>query len=384
MAFKKPALPDDHYYSKKIIHIYGWMVFLAFAVPFFGLFSRGYLFNEYTFSYLFAKILFPVFIQVFILLLLSILMKYKKIYHANLLIIAGTVLAFISVLHYPELPSLQVIFLLMMAVSLLYFDKKKLRTSLYINIIALTSLYVFPSFRSAGNVFYEYLTFLFILLAGYMVFRIIVKRGVEVHKVLQQAAEKEQYLIVKSTMMERLTKIDALTNLYNHKTFHEYLEFLYEQSVSQGMPLQLAIIDIDDFKMINDTYGHDKGDMVIRKVADILSESVTEDEIVARYGGEEFTILFTNKTLEAAYELLENIRLKIASQQYEDLDEKVTVSIGLQNLERDMCKTDFFQKTDMLLYTAKQTGKNLIFVEGITAGGENQQAENRKVSPEAP
>jgi diguanylate cyclase len=362
MVGTRPTRLNNKLWTKKILYIYWLMVIMAFLGQIMGLCVTIYYHPDYISYFIIHRMIIPSSIQVGILWTMHYLMNHKQIYSSKLLTISGTVVALVTIVSHPEVNGLQILFLLSMAVVLIYFDKKKLRFSLMVNLVALTSLIAIPSVREAIT-FYEYFSYHFVLLAGYMTYLIIIERGNEVFQFLQRAAEKEKELIVKSAMMERLSKVDALTGLYNHKTFHEYLDFLYEQSVSQGMPLQLALLDIDNFKMINDFYGHSNGDLVLKRVADAISEQVTEDDIVARYGGEEFAILLTNKSLEQAYEMVESLRLYIANQYHEELDENITVSIGLKNLTADISKELFFQQADELLYKAKRNGKNQVMYE---------------------
>ncbi|SHM72860.1 GGDEF domain-containing protein [Gracilibacillus kekensis] len=363
MTQTRPNNPNDQLWAEKILYIYWIMVLMAFAGQVIGLITTIIYFPDYVMEFILKRLLLPTAIQIFILLTAHYVIKVKRVYSPKLIMFTGTIAAFVTVASHPTVPGLQIIFLLAMAVILIFFDKKKLRFSLYINIIALTSLYLFPSVRSSASE-YEYFSYLFVLWAGYRVYLIVLERGSEVLDFLQRATDKEKELIVKSAMMERLSKIDALTNLYNHKTFHEYLDFLHEQSVSYDMPLQLALIDIDDFKLINDQFGHSNGDVVLKRVAQGLTDKLTENDVVARYGGEEFAVLLTNKSIEQALETMEEVRLYIAHQYHEELDGNITVSIGLKNLDKSMSKEALFKEADELLYSAKRNGKNQVMYDG--------------------
>jgi diguanylate cyclase (GGDEF)-like protein len=125
------------------------------------------------------------------------------------------------------------------------------------------------------------------------------------------------------------------------------------------LSLHLAIMDIDNFKSVNDTYGHKAGDVVLRTVANIARSKVSSNDIVARYGGEEFALLFTDKSFQEVYDLLEEIRTSIASTSHEVLQGlPVTVSIGLNKYTPGMGKEALFQGADTALYDAKHSGKN--------------------------
>jgi diguanylate cyclase (GGDEF)-like protein len=125
--------------------------------------------------------------------------------------------------------------------------------------------------------------------------------------------------------------------------------------------LHLAIIDIDNFKKVNDTYGHWAGDIVLKSVSRCIKELLTPNEFVARYGGEEFTVIFTEKTVGEAYQMLDNIRLEIAQTKHPELDhQSVTVSIGLESYVEGEGRENLFKRADHSLYTSKKTGKNKI------------------------
>ncbi|SER19184.1 diguanylate cyclase (GGDEF) domain-containing protein [Gracilibacillus ureilyticus] len=365
MANHSQLLINQRYWTEKILTIYWIMVLMSFIGQCIGLTITVYYFPYYVIDFVILKLLIPTSIQLISLGITTYLVKVKKNFSDKLLVITGTISALAIIINHPEVPGLQILLMLPMAVILIYYDRKILQFSLIVNVIALTAIYLLPSIRNAVTV-YEYFSYLFVLLCSYFVFLIILSRANEMLEILQRANEKEQDLLVKSTMMERLTKIDALTGLYNHKTFHEYLDFLFEQSIFYDMPLQLAIIDIDNFKSVNDQYGHSNGDLVLKRVAFAISEKVTEDDISARYGGEEFTILLTNKTLEESYRILEEVRSYIASQFHQELNGHVTVSIGLKQLEKHLSKVEFFDEADELLYKAKSNGKNQIVCDQLS------------------
>jgi diguanylate cyclase len=189
----------------------------------------------------------------------------------------------------------------------------------------------------------------------------IMSRGRDMSLRLRQATEAQQELMVRNIMMDRLSKIDALTDLYNHITFHEYLDRMLEQldGSSVRIPIHLAVADIDNFKKINDTYGHRAGDAVLRSVANVIRSSLKADDVAARYGGEEFAMILTNKTVEEARDILEQFREEIAKTTHPELvNETVTISIGLKEYEWGEGKEALFRAADEALYKAKRTGKN--------------------------
>lgn len=182
------------------------------------------------------------------------------------------------------------------------------------------------------------------------------KRNVEIMDCLVQVTIKEQCLVAKQEEMEKLSKLDGLTGLYNHKTFQEN----FEQCVNISFfPLQLAIIDIDNFKNINDTYGHRIGDLILQRISMIIKDTVDPHDLASRYGGEEFTIILKGKEFDASFRMMENIREQICNLKHFELNNNsVTVSIGIQQYVPGNVKDAFFEKTDASLYLAKRSGKN--------------------------
>ncbi|WP_280771224.1 GGDEF domain-containing protein [Salipaludibacillus daqingensis] len=348
-------------WSKKILNFYWLIVIISLVGHIVGLSVTIYYHPDYASQFIFGTIILATGIQLLIVLICEYIIKIKKMYRSRLLIIAGTLLALVVIVINPAVPGLQVTLLLPMGVALIYLDKKKLFFSLIANVFGLTSIYLlFPSIRLATTE-YEYFSYVFALFAGYIIYLAILQRGEEVLSDLRESSEKEKDLLIKNTLMEKLTKVDPLTNLYNHRTFHEYMDHLVKQSKEYQMPLQLAILDIDNFKKINDSFGHSVGDSVLKRVARTIYEKSSENDIVARYGGEEFAILFTNKKFEESLQITEKIRSHIASLHHEEIDDRsVTISIGLKNFDDHLTKADFFKQADAMLYEAKDTGKNKV------------------------
>lgn len=202
-----------------------------------------------------------------------------------------------------------------------------------------------------------------LILGAYMIL-VFMGRSAELAQNLRKTIESKQELMIQNTLMDKLAKTDALTGLYNHITFHEYLDDLIEQSEWSGLPLQLALLDIDDFKLINDTYGHRPGDMVLQQVARTIREMVGDHDFAARYGGEEFAVIFAEKSLEEVVLSLENIRNRVAMLQHAELEGNTpTVSVGVCDYRRGDGKEKLFAGADEALYAAKRAGKNKLIVQ---------------------
>lgn len=166
--------------------------------------------------------------------------------------------------------------------------------------------------------------------------------------------------------LEHLAITDGLTELYNHRYFRERLEEEFERARRYGQPLSCIIIDLDDFKKINDTYGHLVGDSLLKEIGLSIRAAVRKNDVVARYGGEEFVALMPQTGLEGGRTEAERLCREVAVRSFSDLPEdyRVTVSIGLAVLDTEtMNSVDaFIRAADDALYVAKTTGKNKVVV----------------------
>ena len=167
-------------------------------------------------------------------------------------------------------------------------------------------------------------------------------------------------------VVERQAVTDALTGLANRRQFYEVLGREYERSQRFGTPLSLILLDIDDFKQINDSRGHLAGDAVLHGVAATLAELIREIDMAARYGGEEFAILLPQTAQDGAALLAERLRREIASRPIRfgpDEIEGITASFGVAaGPEDSMTQIDLIASADAALYQAKRDGKNHVTV----------------------
>ena len=164
-------------------------------------------------------------------------------------------------------------------------------------------------------------------------------------------------------LVQRQAVTDDLTGLFNHRHFQEVVSAEVERARRFEQPLGLFMLDIDDFKLVNDTYGHQQGDLVLREVGHILKESSREIDEPARYGGEEVAVALPQTDLEGSYLLAERVRTAIEALEIPRLDGqgviKVTASFGVAAVpETAAGKEDLIATADAALYRAKRAGKN--------------------------
>ena len=158
----------------------------------------------------------------------------------------------------------------------------------------------------------------------------------------------------------RQANVDALTNLPNRRAFDDAFQQEIARSRRYDRPLCVAIGDIDHFKSINDTFGHQVGDAVLEKLATFMRNSLRTTDYVARWGGEEFTILLPETRLDAAEELLNRLRTDIANYDISEIDRAVTLSFGVTACAKPDDADDLLERADRALYTSKQTGRNKV------------------------
>jgi diguanylate cyclase (GGDEF)-like protein len=207
-----------------------------------------------------------------------------------------------------------------------------------------------------------YLTTLIVFFSVYLV--IITFRG---NKEYWDALENEYLLEVKSGELARLSNTDVLTGLYNRRYFSQTLELEWKRSDREKSILTVIIFDIDHFKHINDTFGHQAGDEYLIKTAAILDSVFKRDyDVVARYGGEEFVVLLPGIQAENARGLAEQVRRHIDSLVLDYQGEKIftTISAGIMSCipEHHASSDSIVLCADNALYQAKQTGRNKVIV----------------------
>jgi diguanylate cyclase (GGDEF)-like protein len=197
------------------------------------------------------------------------------------------------------------------------------------------------------------------------------------HKLRENKQEIEQEkskLKVQNDELQRANEVlaqlsitDGLTKLHNHRYFQDHLTREIKRLSRTGDQLSMILLDLDDFKRLNDRYGHAAGDEVLMGIAALMNDSVRECDLLARYGGEEFVILAPGTEIEGAVSLAEKIRMAVeeSSQIIDDSMRpvKVTVSCGVAQYDGD--RKAFFLEADRALYRAKAEGKNCV----ITSDG---------------
>ena len=169
-------------------------------------------------------------------------------------------------------------------------------------------------------------------------------------KELREEAEKSRQFALK----------DALTGIWNRQALNEMMEKEFGRWQRYQRPLCIVVWDVDFFKRVNDTYGHDAGDKVLKTIARIFQQATRDADFIARFGGEEFVAILPETRLEDALSLANKIREKVANSKfhYEQKPVPITASAGLATFRPGDSIEDVFKRADKALYQAKETGRN--------------------------
>lgn len=181
-----------------------------------------------------------------------------------------------------------------------------------------------------------------------------------------ERAQLFESIQVANERLERLAITDGLTGLYNHRHFREHLEQEFDRASRYKLPLSCLIFDVDDFKKLNDTFGHLAGDNVLKEIASRTMRCVRKSDLVARYGGEEFVVIMPQTAREGAEVEGERIRDIIGGTPFADISggTQVTISGGISVLDHDtmLNAEDLLRAADLALYEAKRNGKNRVAI----------------------
>lgn len=348
-------------WNRKILNVYWLVVVFSFLIECANLMMT----KRDPLEFILYFILLPTLLLIAVVGLTEALRKINGKYLDYGIIIAGTLMASVLVAVHSTIEVIFAALFLPLMTSTVYFQKSKIYFAAGFTVTAyLITCWVIPTIQFS---LMTHFTMIGMTLTAMLICIGIMRRGSEIHEHLRKTMEAKQELMVKSTLMEKRVKLDGLTGLHNHMSFHEYLDNLIIQCEEQQLKLSLAVFDIDNFKKINDTWGHRTGDLILERISSMIQTGVGPDDFVARYGGEEFCVIFMDQTPEAAFQLVDKIREDIARLDHLELDgHHVTISAGLNHYRKGMGKEQLFGGADSFLYVAKRAGKNRVveFEEG--------------------
>jgi two-component system, cell cycle response regulator len=191
-----------------------------------------------------------------------------------------------------------------------------------------------------------------------------VRAMLRIKRLQDELDQKNRELEVVNKRLRKLSITDGLTELFNHRHVHQLLHEEFERSSRSGEPAAVAMLDLDRFKAINDTYGHPTGDVILYETARILRETAREIDMVGRYGGEEFITILPNTGEEEAAAFAERVRAAVEGHVYrDDANEiRMTLSCGVASFPAPEVDTPeaLLKRADEALYVAKESGRNRV------------------------
>ena len=234
--------------------------------------------------------------------------------------------------------------------------------------------------KNLDNTIYDVIIYSFFITISSLLIMILISRKVEdiiknykndlkeINNTLEiKVKNRTKELEDSRNKLKEMTLRDPLTNLYNRRYFESIIEELMSLSIREKESLCLIMLDIDKFKNINDSYGHDIGDEVLKRLADNLLNLLRQSDVITRIGGEEFAIVFPNTSIDGAYKTSEKIRKAVENLEIkikENILINFTVSIGItifdDNTDKDV--HSILKRADIALYEAKDTGRNKVVI----------------------
>jgi diguanylate cyclase (GGDEF)-like protein len=164
---------------------------------------------------------------------------------------------------------------------------------------------------------------------------------------------------------------DPLTRLANKRAISDTVKRLHAQAMRTGSPLSVAVVDLDHFKQINDTYGHDRGDEALAAAADALASAVRSSDFVGRMGGEEFIVLLPDTEADAAMVVAEKLRLSVRALRLAGIERGLSASVGVSTCPDHAVESDsLLRLADRALYLAKKQGRDRVELAQGSAGSQ--------------
>jgi len=193
----------------------------------------------------------------------------------------------------------------------------------------------------------------------------VIREAKSKHELIETNRFLIQELRRANERLQKMTFTDEMTGIFNYRFVKKQLDIEVQRAHRYVKPLSLCIIDVDNFKEINDKYGHPVGDTVLREIAQILTQSTRSVDFVGRYAGDEFVIIFPDTQLQDAVRLCDRIRKTVADQTMDVQGKKVhvTLSMGLADFDAKKRSTadSLIEAADLRLYQAKRSGRNRVY-----------------------
>ncbi|UKS25293.1 GGDEF domain-containing protein [Paenibacillus sp. HWE-109] len=351
---------NDHIWNRKLIHLLWWILLIYEVAAMIGFFFDLYDQPAGWQSSFWQYQVLPTSFQLILMGAGYLTLHYLKRYSDFIMIIWTMTTVSIYMVCIPELMGSYELISIPIILASVYFQKKYIIFAYSLGMFCLISLFISQVNQGYSITPYKVIVSVTVLTSTALVCFAIMNKGLALITQLRESVVREQDLLIRNVMIDRLSKVDALTELFNHRSFQEHTDHLISH-MPYDTPLELALMDIDNFKKINDTYGHWVGDVVLKTIGTLLKEVLGPDDMSFRYGGEEFAVLFVGKSHEEVMGLCEQLMQFIRETEIPEMPgQALTMSIGLAPYNRNTMKKAWFQQVDECLYVAKRNGKNRI------------------------
>ncbi|NEW09270.1 GGDEF domain-containing protein [Paenibacillus sp. SYP-B3998] len=352
---------NDNIWNRKLIHILWWILLIYEVAAMLGFFFGFYNQPDHWFNNFMEFQVLPTCLQLILMAFGYIAIASFKKYSDFIMIVWTLIMLSIFLITIPELRTKYELLAVPIILSSVYFKKKPIIFAYSLGLLCLVGLISLNLYRGIPLTPNQVIVPVTVITATAFVCFAIMNKGIDLIHLLKDSVVREQELLIRNVMIDRLSKMDALTELFNHRSFQEHTDHLISH-MPYDTPLELALMDIDNFKNINDTYGHWVGDVVLKTIGITLKEVLGTDDMAFRYGGEEFAVLFVGKNHEEVLALCEQLMQTIRDTEVPEMPgHQLTMSIGLATYNRNTMKKAWFQLVDECLYMAKRSGKNQIY-----------------------
>ena len=327
-----------------------------------GIFYGGNLIEESLLTFIIRKIVLPLFVQIIIVYFMNKIYRCKSVawivkYKESILCYSLFVMFAFSALVYRFFHVLWIAPCVCQYLHSVYANKRGVRgIYLITNVFIVFTAYV--AFKD-GDYTWDYFAMTVVCVLGmmyviYSVAKLLQEFHAEQLEYMQENFERQEELL-------RELKIEPMTGLYNRNAMPEKIKRIIDDNSEKPRESYMAMLDLDHFKNVNDTYGHVSGDQVIRHVATLMKKHMNADIEGFRFGGEEFTLVFRNKTKENVMSILEQIRREMSETSFSfDPKYTITISIGVAAFEIGMNEEQWVELADGALYECKRNGRNQI------------------------
>lgn len=360
MEITKPNLSFDLWREKiiRVFYIIVLLIFIVEIVVFFAFREHGLLAEGTTVPHYIIKCIFtPIIISTILVTACHRInrMSIKSQVKNYAVLLTGSGLAStLAYIHY-VVDAVLVIFSVPVFLSILFGQKRITSVIAIVNGILLAVFTVHSGMYNQSIYFYLNVTVaITLLITAYLISNVLIAYN--------KANSDYIYSSYKTQIsLNEQAKNDSLTGLYNQKTFQSLLKGTMEKARDLKSPMSLAIIDLDDFKEINDTFGHLEGDQVLLHFTNLIKQQCSDgDAYISRYGGDEFAVIFPKASKELAYLRLESLRQRCRQVPRSKIRSgEISFSAGISHyMEGDMSETLLFHQADSALYQAKENGKN--------------------------